>query len=113
MPVLANSAGSGRPTCSLSRTSGVSHSLWAGGAKHERDGDRHAPPGLTAIERSIADYLVAEQRIGRLPSEVDTGSVALAVVGTVHHLLMTTAQGEPHPADRIRALVTMLTARSS
>ncbi|MFJ9693740.1 TetR/AcrR family transcriptional regulator [Kitasatospora sp. NPDC101183] len=53
---------------------------WAGGA-----------PGPGAVEGLIADYLAAEQRLGRVREEADRAVIALAIVGTVHHLLMTGA----------------------
>ncbi|WP_267884075.1 TetR/AcrR family transcriptional regulator [Streptomyces sp. NRRL WC-3742] len=40
-------------------------------------------------EGLIADYLAAEQRLGRLPATTDCPVLALAVVATTHHLLMT------------------------
>ncbi|MEU6948975.1 TetR/AcrR family transcriptional regulator [Streptomyces sp. NPDC046316] len=58
---------------------------WAGGA-----------PGPTAVENALAAYLEEEQRRGRVGSAVDCPMLALAVTGTVHHLLMT---GGARPGD--------------
>jgi len=51
-------------------------------------------PGMPDVERSLAAYLEAEQRLGRVDPEADTAALALTVVGTVHHLLMTAGPGE-------------------
>ncbi|QIS09986.1 TetR family transcriptional regulator [Nocardia arthritidis] len=50
-------------------------------------GDRNA--GLDTIESATAAYLSAEQRLGRLPATADPAALALAIVGVVHHLLLT------------------------
>ncbi|MFJ9848034.1 TetR/AcrR family transcriptional regulator [Streptomyces sp. NPDC101150] len=65
-------------------------------------------PGFAAIEEAIAAYLRAEQRLGRLAAGADTGTVALALVGTVHHLLMTSWSGAPDPRAQAERLVAML-----
>ncbi|GGX52878.1 TetR/AcrR family transcriptional regulator [Streptomyces noursei] len=65
-------------------------------------------PGFTAIQDSITAYLDAEQRLGRLADGADTTSLALAVVGTVHHLLMTSWAGAPDPRDQVERLVALL-----
>lgn len=67
-------------------------------------------PGFSAIQEAITAYLDAEQRLGRLAKDTDTTTVALAVVGTVHHLLMTSRPGAPEPREQVERLVAMLTA---
>ncbi|MET9885594.1 TetR/AcrR family transcriptional regulator [Streptomyces sp. NPDC006430] len=74
---------------------------WAAGA-----------PGFDAIQASVHAYLDAEQQRGRLGPGTDTGSVALALVGTLHHLLMTGRPGVPHPQDQVERLVHALTGSS-
>ncbi|MFI9202927.1 TetR/AcrR family transcriptional regulator [Streptomyces sp. NPDC053048] len=69
-------------------------------------------PGLNAIETSIAAYLQAEQRLGRVPGSEDCAALALAVVATAHHLLMTAWPDGPDPRERLRHLVTSLTTRT-
>ncbi|WP_432030466.1 TetR family transcriptional regulator [Streptomyces sp. 1222.5] len=71
---------------------------WAAGA-----------PGFDAIQASVETYLSAEQRLGRVADGLDAGSVALALVGTLHHLLMTGRPGAPHQQDRVERLVHALT----
>ncbi|MFF1924249.1 TetR family transcriptional regulator [Streptomyces sp. NPDC058221] len=66
-------------------------------------------PGFSAVQDSIARYLEAEQRLGRLAAGADTAAVALAVVGTAHHLLMTGWPGAPDPREQMRRLITLLT----
>lgn len=65
-------------------------------------------PGFTTIQEAITDYLTAEQHLGRLPHGTDTASVALALVGTVHHLLMTSTADAPDPREQTQHLVALL-----
>ncbi|MFM9373327.1 TetR/AcrR family transcriptional regulator [Streptomyces sp. Da 82-17] len=65
-------------------------------------------PGFDAMERAIAAYLDAERDLGRVSAGVDSGAAALAVVGAVHHLLMTAGPGAPDVERRIEGLVTFL-----
>ncbi|POX48255.1 TetR family transcriptional regulator [Streptomyces sp. Ru71] len=67
-------------------------------------------PGFTAIQEAITGYLEAEQRLGRLADTVDPDTVALAVVGTAHHLLMTSWPGAPDPREPMERLVAALVA---
>ncbi|MEU2394951.1 TetR/AcrR family transcriptional regulator [Streptomyces sp. NPDC007369] len=67
---------------------------WAAGA-----------PGFDSIQASVETYLGAEQRLGRVGAALDTGSVALALVGTLHHLLMTGRPGAPDSQGRVERLV--------
>ena len=63
--------------------------------------------GLRAVERATADYLTAEQQLGRVPARADTEALALAVVGVLHHVALT---GETGSADtRIRRAMAALT----
>jgi AcrR family transcriptional regulator len=75
---------------------------WAGGA-----------PGLGSVEEAMARYLEAEQRLGRIAADADCAMLALALVGTVHHLLM---HGSAEPADAhrlVRRLVAALVVTSA
>ncbi|EFL36881.1 TetR family transcriptional regulator [Streptomyces viridochromogenes DSM 40736] len=65
-------------------------------------------PGFTAIQEAITGYLEAERGLGRVPERVDPGTVALAVVGTAHHLLMTSWPGTPDPQPSMSRLVAAL-----
>ncbi|MEU3771958.1 TetR family transcriptional regulator [Streptomyces sp. NPDC032472] len=67
---------------------------WAAGA-----------PGFDAIQASTETYLGAEQRLGRIGEGLDPEPVALALVATLHHLLMTTRPGAPYPQDRMKRLI--------
>ncbi|WP_030017133.1 TetR/AcrR family transcriptional regulator [Streptomyces monomycini] len=62
-------------------------------------------PGFESIQDAIVDYLVAEQGLGRVPAAVDPPTVALAVVGATHHLLMTGWPGAPDPRLSVTRLV--------
>ncbi|REK84865.1 TetR/AcrR family transcriptional regulator [Streptomyces inhibens] len=81
-----------RPAVSLT----VRHALEAGA------------PGFTAIQDSVTEYLDAERRLGRLADGTDTTSVALALVGSVHHLLMTSWAGAPDPREQVERLAAQL-----
>ncbi|MGW7287842.1 TetR family transcriptional regulator [Streptomyces sp. NPDC054847] len=65
-------------------------------------------PGFTTVQEAVTAYLRAEQRLGRVDGRLDAESVALALVGTVHHLLMTSHPGTPDPHAQIRRLVAAL-----
>lgn len=45
--------------------------------------------GLDAIETATASYLAAERRLGRVPATTDPAALALALVGMLHHLVLT------------------------
>ncbi|GLF99181.1 TetR/AcrR family transcriptional regulator [Streptomyces yaizuensis] len=62
-------------------------------------------PGFGAIQASISGYLRAEVRLGRTREDVDAECVALALVGTMHHLLMT---GAPDTAAEAHSQVERL-----
>ncbi|MEU9125668.1 TetR/AcrR family transcriptional regulator [Streptomyces sp. NPDC048506] len=64
--------------------------------------------GLTAIQEAITGYLKAERRLGRVAETVDPGTVALAIVGTAHHLLMTSWPETPDPRPSMTRLVAAL-----
>ncbi|MEU9854666.1 TetR/AcrR family transcriptional regulator [Streptomyces sp. NPDC047974] len=67
-------------------------------------------PGFASIEAAVAAYLEAERDLGRTPASLDPASVALALVGAGHHLLMTAWPGSPDPRPAVRRLVTALVA---
>jgi AcrR family transcriptional regulator len=46
-------------------------------------------PSLQHIEATFAAYLEAEQQLGRISPDADTATLALALIGTVHHLVLT------------------------
>ncbi|MFJ7070475.1 TetR/AcrR family transcriptional regulator [Streptomyces sp. NPDC101115] len=64
--------------------------------------------GFAAIQEAVADYLKAERDLGRVAHDVDPDTVALAVVGTAHHLLMTAWPGSPDPRPAMQRLVAQL-----
>ena len=65
-------------------------------------------PGFTAIQEAVTGYLRAEQRLGRVAETADPASTALAIVGTAHHLLMTSWPGTPDPRPAMTRLVAAL-----
>lgn len=95
---LLGASGPAVAAAALSRQ-GVTHRVrtaWEAGA-----------PGPDTVEDALARYLEAERRLGRVPADADCAMLALALAGTVHHLLM---YGE-RPADGpglIRRLVAAL-----
>ncbi|MFF8990165.1 TetR/AcrR family transcriptional regulator [Streptomyces sp. NPDC014983] len=62
-------------------------------------------PGFTAIEEAVTGYLEAEQGLGRVAATVDPRTAALAIVGTAHHLLMTSRPGTADPRPAMTRLV--------
>ncbi|MEH1125612.1 TetR/AcrR family transcriptional regulator [Micromonospora sp. CPCC 206061] len=63
---------------------------------------------LRPLERTVVEYLVAEQQIGRLPAGADTEALALAVIGVLHHVALTDGTS-PAADSRIRRAMTALT----
>ncbi|MEV5320345.1 TetR/AcrR family transcriptional regulator [Streptomyces sp. NPDC052687] len=62
-------------------------------------------PGFIAIREAITGYLKAEQGLGRVAETIDPDTVALAIVGTAHHLLMTGWPSTPDPRPALARLV--------
>jgi AcrR family transcriptional regulator len=60
---------------------------------------------LDAIERAAAAYLEAERRLGRLTEGIDPQAVALALVGALHHLVLTAGDLDDRLRPAIAALV--------
>ncbi|WP_327411490.1 TetR/AcrR family transcriptional regulator [Streptomyces sp. NBC_01233] len=79
-------------------------------ALHTREGFQSGAPAFDAIQHAFTAYLQAEQRDGRLPAGTDAPTVALALVGTTHHLLMTRSpgQGEDTKGTTERLLAVLL-----
>ncbi|MEW9548283.1 TetR/AcrR family transcriptional regulator [Nonomuraea sp. NPDC050783] len=61
-----------------------------------------------AGERLFTAYLEAEQRLGRLPAGTDPASLALALVGAAHQLVLTRGPRSPGLHDRMHRLVRAL-----
>jgi AcrR family transcriptional regulator len=68
-------------------------------------GDKTA--GLDAIESAAATYLAEEQRLGRVAVDAEPEALALALVGVLHHLVLT-VDSEPDVQARVRQAVTAL-----
>lgn len=66
--------------------------------------------GLGDIEENFAAYLDAEKKLGRIAANADTQTHALALLGTVHHLMMTNPAGLPDLPGRVRRIVKALVA---
>ncbi|QDQ09931.1 TetR/AcrR family transcriptional regulator [Streptomyces spectabilis] len=73
-----------------------------------REAWRAGAPGLGVVQRSVDAYLREEQRLARVPRHMDTASVALALVGTLHHLLMTGWMAAAAPQDEVERLIRTL-----
>ncbi|BFV61094.1 TetR/AcrR family transcriptional regulator [Kitasatospora sp. CMC57] len=74
-------------------------------AQRVREAWADGAPGWDAVQASIGAYLDAEKSLGRIRPGTDTGSVALALVGTLHHLLMTGRPGAAAPREQLERLV--------
>ncbi|SEP53563.1 TetR/AcrR family transcriptional regulator [Amycolatopsis saalfeldensis] len=68
-------------------------------------------PGLDEIEKAFGRYLDVEKALGRIAADLDTEAFALALVGTVHHLLHRYSPGGLAPAGKVRRVVAALAAR--
>lgn len=66
-----------------------------------------ATTGFDALETATTSYLAAEGRLGRVPGASDPESLALALVGALHHLVLT-GTTEAVPLERFRRLVTAM-----
>ena len=62
------------------------------------------------VEKDFAAYLDAEKKLGRIAADADTQTHALALLGSVHHLLMTSPAGLADLPDRVRRIVKALLA---
>ncbi len=80
----------------------------AGASARVRAAMEGGAPGMAEVEGAVAAYLEAEKEFGRVAPDADPASLALALVGTVHHLLMTGWAGAADPAERMRRCVAAL-----
>jgi hypothetical protein len=65
---------------------------------------------LTEIEAGFASYLEAEKHVGRIAADADTQTLALAVIGTVHHLLSRGQAEDPDLHDQVGRIIKALLA---
>ncbi|SFB14014.1 transcriptional regulator, TetR family [Amycolatopsis marina] len=75
-------------------------------------GDRTA--GLDAIESAAVRYLAEEQRLGRVAATAEPEWLALALVGALHHLVLTVdSESDVHARIQhtVNALITNVTTR--
>ncbi|MBT2452810.1 TetR family transcriptional regulator [Streptomyces sp. ISL-43] len=80
-----------------------------GASLHTRRALEAGAPGFDAMQESVTAYLEAERRGGRIAAGADPAAMALALVGTVHHLLLTrgpeTAAADPETIRRLTAVL--------
>jgi AcrR family transcriptional regulator len=62
-------------------------------------------PPLGGAEATLVRYLTGERERGRIHAQSDPDALALALIGAIHHLLLTRPAGEPAPDQQIRRLV--------
>ncbi|MFE5808498.1 TetR/AcrR family transcriptional regulator [Streptomyces sp. NPDC056491] len=70
-------------------------------ALRTREGFQAGAPAFDAIQHAFVGYLQAEQRGGRIAADADVATIALALVGTMHHLLMTRVPGRSEEPEVI------------
>jgi AcrR family transcriptional regulator len=63
---------------------------------------------LDDIEKAFGAYLEAERKLGRIAAPTDTETLALTLVGTIHHIFMTNRANIPNQRDRIQRVVAAL-----
>ncbi|MGW6709329.1 TetR family transcriptional regulator [Streptomyces sp. NPDC054956] len=78
-----------------------------GASLHTRRALESGAPGFAAMQESVTAYLEAERREGRVAEDADADAISLALIGTVHHLLLTRG---PEPAEAPRETIRRLTA---
>lgn len=54
---------------------------------------------LTSFATAVADYLAAEQRVGRVDAAIDAAAYGFLITGAVHNLLVS-GPAYPRPSDR-------------
>ena len=69
-----------------------------------------AGSGLGDVEKYFAAYLEAEKNLGRIAADTDTQTLAFALLGSVHHLMMTNPAGLPDLPQRVRRIAEALAA---
>jgi AcrR family transcriptional regulator len=74
--------------------------------EHASDGS----DGLGNIERHFADYLDAEKKLGRIGSGADTETLAFALLGTAHHLVISRRGDAPGLKQQVQRIVAALVA---
>ena len=89
----------------------------AAGLSHDRDRDAEVEAAVdaaagesglvAALDRTVVDYLAAEQRRGRVAPGVDVRAFGFLVAGAVHNLLVS---GAAYPRPSGAELRRMLTA---
>jgi AcrR family transcriptional regulator len=62
-------------------------------------GGAHETGLLASFDTAVADYLRAEQRLGRVAADVDVAAYGFLVTGAVHNLVVS-PPGYPRPAPR-------------
>ncbi|MDX2679240.1 TetR/AcrR family transcriptional regulator [Streptomyces soliscabiei] len=67
-------------------------------------------PGLPEVTASLTAYLDAEKRLGRVAEAADSQAITVALIGTVHHLLLTGHASEGSGHAMVERLVQALTA---
>jgi AcrR family transcriptional regulator len=96
----------------LSRPSLISRIGAVAGIHHGTERHRHkgAPSPLDAVETAVAGYLDAEKAHGRVSADTDTETVAFALIGALHHLVLTNLAAGPDLDQRVRRIVSVLVA---
>lgn len=67
-------------------------------------------PGLPEVTASFTTYLEAEKGLGRVAEQADSQAISVALVATVHHLLMNGQESENGAITMVNRLVRVLTA---
>nr|WSX47881.1 TetR/AcrR family transcriptional regulator [Streptomyces sp. NBC_00974] len=79
-----------------------------GASHHARRAWQEGAPGFAAIEQSVQAYLAAEQELCRVHADMDTEAAALALIGTLHHLLMTRTDDSQPAENHVERLVALV-----
>ncbi|MFJ6687093.1 TetR/AcrR family transcriptional regulator [Streptomyces werraensis] len=85
----------------------VSHALSDAALTASVAAQAHRSGLLRSFESSVTDYLLAEQRLGRIAADVDAHAFGFLITGAIHNLL---AAGEAYPRPSTAELGRMLSA---
>jgi AcrR family transcriptional regulator len=87
---------------------GIVHSRPSLMARLHEIGAGRPSSALDDVERAFAAYLKAEKKLGRVSADADTETIALTLVGAVHHLFMTRRSSVAGVGKLVRRIVAAL-----